>query len=79
MFHDEGTRRRPGCRAEGHSDKVSGRFIWEQDGHGLVLDAKLLTREEGVRIVESLRPVGSRLAPPPAAPPDHPLGSRSVS
>jgi hypothetical protein len=57
QIHDKGTRRNLGKWAERYPDKVIGKFIWEDDGMSYVLDGKLLTREEGVKIIESLRPM----------------------
>lgn len=56
QIHDKGTRRNLGRWAEQYPDIVIGKFIWEHDGMSYMLDGKLLTREEGLKIIESLRP-----------------------
>ena len=56
MIHDEGFRKRLGKWAAKETDTIIGRFIWEKDGVSYVLDGRLLTKEEGVKIIESLRP-----------------------
>lgn len=55
MIHDEGTRRRLGKWAAKETDTIIGRFIWEKDGVSYILDGRLLTKEEGIKIIESLR------------------------
>jgi hypothetical protein len=56
QIHDKGTRHNLGKWSEQYPDKVIGQFIWENDGMRYVLDGKLLTRDEGLKIIESLRP-----------------------
>lgn len=58
--HDEGARRNLGGVAVERTDVEIGRFLWEQDGLSCVLDGKFLTKEEGVRIIESLTRYGER-------------------
>ena len=56
MIHDEGTRYNLGKWAVKKTETIIGRFIWEKDGVSFILDGRLLTKEEGVKIIESLRP-----------------------
>ena len=55
MIHDEGTRRNLGKWAAKKTDTVIGKFIWENDGVSYVLNGKLLTKDEGIKIIESLQ------------------------
>lgn len=59
-IHDEGTRRNLGRWAEKYTDKVIGRFVWEDEGMSYLLDGRLLTKEEGRKIIESLRPMRAK-------------------
>jgi len=54
--HDEGTRRRFGRWAEEKTDTVIGRFYWEDGGQSFTLDGRFLTKEEGLKIINSLEP-----------------------
>jgi len=54
--HDQGMRRRLGPWAENNPDIEIGRFYWENDGFSFTLDGRFLTRDEGLKIIESLQP-----------------------
>ncbi|MEN8008227.1 MAG: hypothetical protein ABFS42_14495 [Candidatus Krumholzibacteriota bacterium] len=55
QVHSEGMRQNLGGLAVKIPDKVIGRFLWEQDGLSCSLNGKFLTKEEGIKIIESLR------------------------
>ncbi len=56
QIHDAGARRNLGRWAEKHTEKVIGKFVWEDGGVSFALDGRLLTKEEGMKIIESLVP-----------------------
>lgn len=56
--HSEGARRNRGGAAVANPEVEIGRFHWEQDGLSCVLDGLFLTRDEGIRIIESLKKYG---------------------
>ncbi|MBM4202070.1 MAG: hypothetical protein FJ189_12400 [Gammaproteobacteria bacterium] len=56
--HSEGARRNLGGAAVAKPEVEIGRFHWEQDGLSCVLNGKFLTRDEGIRIIESLKRYG---------------------
>ncbi len=58
QVHSEGSRHNLGGLAVKKTDVEIGRFRWEQDGLSCVLDGKFLTKEEGIRILESLKVYG---------------------
>jgi hypothetical protein len=57
VIHDEGARRNLGKWAEKKTDLTIGKFLWEADGVSYVLDGRLLTLEEGRKIIASLQPL----------------------
>lgn len=57
--HSEGSRRNRGGAAVAQPEVEIGRFHWEQDGLSCVLDGLFLTRDEGIRIIESLKKYGT--------------------
>lgn len=58
MIHNEGMRNKRGEWADKNPDTIIGSFIWENGGVSYQLDGRMLTKEEGVKIIESLRPIG---------------------
>lgn len=56
QIHDEGTRKNLGRWAIKKTDTVIGKFIWEDGGQSFTLDGRFLTKEEGLKIINSLEP-----------------------
>jgi hypothetical protein len=49
-----------GRLAEKRPDLVIGEFGWEENGVSYLLDGRMLTREEGIKIIQSLKPMPGR-------------------
>lgn len=58
QVHSEGVRRNLGGWSVKFPEKVIGKFLWEDGGLSLTLDGKFLTKEEGIKIIESLEMTG---------------------
>jgi hypothetical protein len=57
QIHDLGTRANLGFWATKYSGKVIGKFIWEDGGMSFTLNGLLLTKKEGIKIIESINPI----------------------
>ncbi|MFH2053142.1 MAG: hypothetical protein ABIK96_11800 [bacterium] len=55
LKHSEGARWNLGGIAVTKTDTEIGRFLWEQEGWSCALNGKFLTKDEGLKIIASLR------------------------
>lgn len=55
VHNDQWRKQLLGNITDSYQDLVIGKFMWEADGISYTLDGKLLTKEEGIKIIESLK------------------------
>ncbi len=58
QIHDQHIRPNLGVWAKKYPDEVIGKFIWESGGMSFTLNGLLLTKEEGIKIIQSIQPIG---------------------